>query len=109
MSGMRTIGMSQRRSEDSKKKRKNVLCWICGCIRGTGCSSFTSSSVIKGIWSCRGKERGDGAVGVTKALFSIGDCAFDSDSDKSHPGCQFSALQFHTFVEWHFEDRPVTC
>jgi hypothetical protein len=38
-------------------------------------------------------------VVVTKALFSIGDCAFDGGSDKAHPCCKFSALQFHAFFE----------
>jgi hypothetical protein len=47
-------------------------------------------------------------VGVTKALFSIGDCVFDDGCDTAHPCCKFSALQFHAFVDWHVEDGPVT-
>jgi hypothetical protein len=48
-------------------------------------------------------------IGVTQTLFSICNGAFDSGSDKFNPCREFSALQFHAFVDGQIEDWPVAC
>jgi hypothetical protein len=50
------------------------------------------------VRSGRGEEIRHGAVGVTKVLFSVGECSFDSGRDNAHPGFEFAAMQQHAIM-----------
>jgi hypothetical protein len=101
---MRTIGVSQRQSNSQQTKKIRWVCLIQRCIRGTGRSSFMTSSVVRRVGSDWGKEICCGAVGVMKVLFSVGKCSFDSGSDKACPGFEFAAMpQQHAIMDGKFE------
>jgi hypothetical protein len=89
MRGMRAIGVSQRQS-DSKRKEQFVGCVCSGVafeVLGVAHSQIHLLSTL-----CRGKEIWDGAIGVTKVLFSVDKCSFDSGGGKAHPGFEFAAM-----------------
>jgi hypothetical protein len=66
-----------------------------------------SSSVIRRVGSGRGEETCCGAVGVTRALFSVSKCSFDSRSNKAHPGFEFAAMQQQTIMDGKFKNLFV--
>jgi hypothetical protein len=81
MSGMRTIGVSQRPS-DLQKKKKNVGVFDPALHPRCWAQLIHEFICHQRVGSCRDEEIKDGAIGVTKVLFSLGECSFDSGHDK---------------------------
>ncbi len=54
-----------------------------------------------------GRGNRDGAVGVMKVLFSVGECSFDSGRDKAHPDFEFAKMQQHPIMDGKFENLFV--
>jgi hypothetical protein len=61
------------------------------------------------VGSCSDKEIKDGTIGITKVLFSIWECSFDSGRDKALPGSfDFAAVwQQHAIMDGEFENLFV--
>ena len=90
MSGIRTIGVSQRRSDSKEKKKEKLLVRVGSTVRRSQPRNWAECihEFICRQWvgSGRSEESGDGVVGVAKVMSSIIECSFDSGSDKSYPG-----------------------